>query len=652
MALREKKRLYTDLIALLAFGAVFFCLFFSQQVGIGLADEQFYYTIVKRLLQGDRLFVDEWHLSQMFSVLLIPPVKLYLRVFGGADGLILAMRRLFLVWELFTGGYVYLRLRKHGLPALVFALALCVFFPYYTFTYYTFAVQGTVILLVTLFASEKKPKAPVLVLMGVVAAMTVLAEPILSVAYILYSAQVLVRFILQKKGRVRKSDGVPSLRIWLCITVGVAAAFAAFAGWLFISCGRSFRPLLESVPALFSGKEYSFDPRNEMNNVARFGMKLAALLRMYGWAPPVGLILTAAAGFVLRKAFPSVYGKRRWRALLFGLLCVCLTAAYAYLFYAVFVQKSYRESFADNILVQGGFFPVLLFAFGCFGLQRQRLRLSFAFLQTGAFASVLVDFSSDNCMCYGGVITLLPAALGFRALLSEFLRRPAPETDAAPAPEKRTAAAVAGKAAVCALACLSAACVLFWAGKAFVQCGAVPAVGFLRAQAAKAPYTVKLEDGPFRGLFVTEAVNDLCGATGRDMAAAAAMGAGPLYVDSLCPMPYLYAENPMGSYSSFYVEEDRPHRLLRFWEMHPEKTPEIIYVPYYEYMTVGYFDRLAVKNPVIAQAPGKMRPIPARSFFDKNAQAEKLSLFTALFSCEVTEGEAGYLLHVTGKKNP
>lgn len=650
MALREKKRLYTDLIALLAFGAVFFCLFFSQQVGIGLADEQFYYTIVKRLLQGDRLFVDEWHLSQMFSVLLIPPVKLYLRIFGGADGLILAMRRLFLVWELLTGGYVYLRLRKHGLPALLFALALCVFFPYYTFTYYTFAVHGTVILLVTLFASEKKPKAPVLVLMGVVAAMTVLAEPILSVAYILYSAQVLVRFILQKKGLVRKSDGVPSLRIWLCITVGVAAAFAVFIVWLFVSCGRSFRPLLESVPALFSGKEYSFDPRNETNNVFRFGMKLAALFRMYGWAPPVGLILTAA-GFVLRKAFPAVYGKRRWRALLFCSLCVCLTAAYAYLFYAVFVQRSYRESFTDNILMHGGFFPVFLFAFGCLGLQKQGRGLSFAFLQTGAFASVLVDFSSDNCMCYGGVITLLPAALGFRALLSEFLRRPAPQADAA-APEKRTAPAVAGKVAVCALACLSAACVLFWAGKAFVQCGAVPAVGFLRAQAAKAPYTVMLEDGPFRGLFVTAAVNDLCAATERDMAAAAAIGPGPLYVDSLCPMAYLYAENPMGSYSSFYVEEDRPHRLLRFWEMHPEKKPEIIYVPYYDYMTVSYFDRLAVKNPGGGSGAGAGGSVLLRFFFDKNAQAEKMALFTQLFSCEVTEGEAGYLLHVTGTKNP
>lgn len=650
MALREKKRLYTDLIALLAFGAVFFCLFFSQQVGIGLADEQFYYTIVKRLLQGDRLFVDEWHLSQMFSVLLIPPVKLYLRIFGGADGLILAMRRLFLVWELFTGGYVYLRLRKHGFPALVFALALCVFFPYYAFTYYTFAVHGTVILLVTLFASEKKPKAPVLVLMGVVAAMTVLAEPILSAAYILYSAQVLVRFILQKKGLVRKSDGVPSLRVWLFITVGVAAAFAVFIVWIFVSCGRSFRPLLESVPALFSGKEYSFDPRNETNNVARFGMKLATLLRMYGWAPPVGLILTAVAGFVLRKAFPAVYGKRRWRALLFCSLCVCLTAAYAYLFYAVFVQRSYRESFTDNILMHGGFFPVLLFAFGCFGLQKQGRGLSFAFLQTGAFASALVDFSSDNCMCYGGVITLLPAALGFRALLSEFLRCPAPQADA-PVPEKRTAA-VAGKVAVCALACLSAACVLFWAGKAFVQCGAVPAVGFLWAQAAKAPYTVKLEDGPFRGLFVTAAVNDLCAATERDMAAAAAIGPGPLYVDSLCPMPYLYAENPMGSYSSFYVEEDRPHRLLRFWEMHPEKTPEIIYVPYYDYMTVSYFDRLAVKNPGGGSDSGAGGSIRLRFFFDKNAQAEKLALFTRLFSCEVTEGEAGYLLHVTGTKNP
>ena len=650
MAVKDKKRLYTDLIAVLAFGVVFFCLFFAQQTGVGLADEQFYYTIVKRLLQGDRLFVDEWHLSQMFSLLLIPPVKLYLRIFGGADGLILAMRRLFLVWELLTGGYVYFRLRRYGLPALLFALVLCVFFPYYTFTYYTVAVHGAVLILATLVASEKRPSAPVLVLTGLVAAMTVLAEPILSAAYILYSAQVFVRLLRQKKASGGNGVFRPSLRGWLFVTAGVAAAFAVFVGWFFVSCGGSFRPLLESVPALFSGKEYSFDPQNETNNVFRFGMKLAALFRMFGWAPPVGLIAAAAAAAVLRRVFPAVYGKRGCRALLFGIMCVCLTAAYACLFYGAFARRSYRESFVDNILVQGGFFPVFLFAFGCFVLQKQPPRLCFAFLQTGAFASVLVDFSSDNCMCYGGVIALLPAAIGCRALLSEFLRRPT-TAEAELTPKKRTAAAIAGRLAVFTAACLAAVCVLFWGGKSFVQCGAVPAVGFLRAQVARSAYLVQVEAGPFRGLYVTEAVNGLCGAVERDMAAAAAMGAGPLYVDSLCPMPYLYAENRMGTYSSFYVEEDRPQRLLRFWAMHPEKTPEIIYVPYYEYMTVGYFDRLAVKNPGDAPSSGAGRSIPLRFFFDKKAQAEKLALFGELFTCEVTEGEAGYLLRVTGGGN-
>ena len=47
-------------------------------------DEGFYLTIPYRLIQGDCLLVDEWHVSQLAGFLLIPVLKLYLLEIGRA----------------------------------------------------------------------------------------------------------------------------------------------------------------------------------------------------------------------------------------------------------------------------------------------------------------------------------------------------------------------------------------------------------------------------------------------------------------------------------------------------------------------------------------------------------------------------------------
>lgn len=644
----HKKRISLDLIALAAFGAVFACVFVSQQLGMGLVDEQFYHTIVKRLLQGDRLFVDEWHLSQLISVLLILPCKLYIALTGGAAGIILAMRRLCFICELLFGGYVYIRLRKFGFPALLFALALCVFFPYYTFTYYTIAIHGLVFILVTLFAAEKKPSGPVLALIGAAAAVTVLAEPILAVGYVLYTAQVFALRFLKKSGRVRESRAaaIPAIRTWAMITAAVFVCFAVFMGWLFFSYGGSFRPLLRELPELFTGSEYSFDSGNPYNNVSRFGLKLIDMLRMFGFVPPVLMGLTAFAAVLVKRLKPHWAASPRCSGVYLLLMLAFLSAAYVCLWRHAVTDRSFSESRVDNIALHGVFLPVLLFACGSFPLMKAPPALHAALLQTGVFASVLVDFSSDFCACFAGGLALLPALCAAGELAERTFGGFCKSEAASSAEAGSRRGRVFSRAAAWGTAAVFATCMLFWPARTFAVCGCIPAVGYISAgrNGALEP----IASGPMRGIRVIPAMNRLCEFTERDMAAAARLGTGPLYVDSFCPLPYLYAENPMGSYSSFYVEEDRALRAPRYWELHPEKTPEVIYIPYYAYMTLNYFDRLAAKSPGKNGTAGS-GAMSARVFFDKNAQKEKLALLERYFDFELIEGEAGFLVHVTGR---
>ena len=109
-------------------------LFFSLwkvRYGLGLYDESFYLTIPRRLLQGDRLLIDEWHMSQFSGVLLYLPVLLFERLTGGTDGIYLAFRYLYVAVQCLAGAAVYLRFRQtHRQGAALGVLALVLYTPY------------------------------------------------------------------------------------------------------------------------------------------------------------------------------------------------------------------------------------------------------------------------------------------------------------------------------------------------------------------------------------------------------------------------------------------------------------------------------------------------------------------------------------------
>lgn len=61
-------------------------------IGMVSADEGFYLANVQRFLQGDRLFLDDWHVGSMGSLLSTPLYLLYKGVTGSTDGIYLFFR--------------------------------------------------------------------------------------------------------------------------------------------------------------------------------------------------------------------------------------------------------------------------------------------------------------------------------------------------------------------------------------------------------------------------------------------------------------------------------------------------------------------------------------------------------------------------------
>ena len=101
---------------LFIFTAVFFMI--SMRYGVQSADEAFYFTIPYRLLQGGRLVVDEWHLSQLSAMFQILPLWLFIKITGGTVGLILFFRQLYVLLSLIVFALIYFSFRNYGFWAL------------------------------------------------------------------------------------------------------------------------------------------------------------------------------------------------------------------------------------------------------------------------------------------------------------------------------------------------------------------------------------------------------------------------------------------------------------------------------------------------------------------------------------------------------
>ena len=233
---------------LLMLAAVFFC--WRCRYGFADWDESFYLTIPRRLTQGDRLLIHEWHVSQLSGVLLYLPVLLFEKLTGGTDGIYLAFRYLCVAVQTLTAAAVYLRLRRyHRIGAAAGALALAVYTPFgiNALSYNSLGVLFMTLTGALLAPAERNDRA-VYVLAGLCFAGAVLCCPHLALVYLLYAAVVILRR--------KKEYALPAFspRAFGLFTLGAAVlAVYFFAVGL---AGAELSELPEALRGIFSDPEH------------------------------------------------------------------------------------------------------------------------------------------------------------------------------------------------------------------------------------------------------------------------------------------------------------------------------------------------------------------------------------------------------------
>lgn len=282
---RSKKQALWFWAGLLGIGAI---LFWRCFYSVNTTDEAFYVGTVYRLWTGDGMLCDEWFpTQQMCSFWLYPFYVIFRLILGSNEGMILAFRFLYVIFQLAISGYLYRRLERFSGVRIfaVFFYLLSTAFNINSISYNTMANSALLALLVTLATMERGSWKDT-ILSGIFASMVVMANPYAVFAYVLYGAACgIVSGVCHKKEKTSPVVLQTGTFLKISLTAAVVlAVFLAFTLW-----HSTPEQILRNLPYILSDEEH----------VIRWNVKITDYFRyfreQYSGCTLVPLVLTLAA---------------------------------------------------------------------------------------------------------------------------------------------------------------------------------------------------------------------------------------------------------------------------------------------------------------------------------------------------------------------
>ncbi len=238
--------------------------------GIAAMDEIFYLNVPYRLLQGDSLIVDEWHIAQLSSLVIYPLLGIYLAIFKSTEGLLLSFRYIYLGIIIINAIFTYYFLQKRDkMLAIICSISFFLFTPYciMALSYNTIgliAVWQMTILSVT----PLKNMTAKYISIGVLFAIAVLCNPYL---FLLYGIYALTVFFFASRGKEHSLFCISSL-----IRITIGGAVIAFILIGFLLSRATITEILTNLPYVVS------DSTHEAKSLLDFARPILSFAYHYG----------------------------------------------------------------------------------------------------------------------------------------------------------------------------------------------------------------------------------------------------------------------------------------------------------------------------------------------------------------------------------
>ena len=249
---KMKKQNLWFLAGLLGIGLI---LFWRCFYSVNTTDEAYYIGTVYRLWFGDGMLCDEWNpTQQMCSFWLYPFYAFFRMILGSNDGMILAFRLLYIIFQLFVSGYIYGKLKKYGYISFlpIFFYLLSTAFNINSLSYNTMSNSALVAFLVTLVMMEK-PDWKNSIWCGIFASIVVMGNPYAVFAYVLYGAACVIVTLLFKKW----NKEIPvSLQFTTFFKMSLTAAGVLVIFLIFTFWHATLERIVKNLPYIVGDQEH------------------------------------------------------------------------------------------------------------------------------------------------------------------------------------------------------------------------------------------------------------------------------------------------------------------------------------------------------------------------------------------------------------
>jgi len=526
--------------------------FWKCRYGFGGNDEAFYLTIPHRLLQGDALIKDEWHLSQLSGFLIIPFVKLYTLITQSTEGIIFAARISYIFMHLISSVFIYTRLRKYGLMSVFACVLFFIFTPFniMALSYNTMGLDAVAASGVLIATADYNKKVP-LVAGGVIFSAGVLCCPYLAVVYILFIMCVSVGAVLKKHDKLNNifASDMFAWKTFLWFTVGVAVLATIFLIYIFTKIG--INDIFVNLPYMLSDSEHPYISIGE-----RLRLYFDSILNFVeNFNIPIISYVALLAIFIIDV-------KRKMRRIIY-LILTCVIVVLAEL---LLLPKLTTSNF--NIIM----FPMLLLGITSYILIDDKPKNLFVSLfAVGILYSFAIHFTSNQ---YFYVISMAIAAANIASFvfLGIFVKE-IKESQAKPSVRLQI-------------------CKSFSVGLVFLTVLVQGAIQITE----KSSYCfwdnepqlliAEISCGPAKGIYTNIDNKQIYETIYNDLKQRTEGLEGNILCLTEKTWCYLAVENMNYATFSAWISGELPssvERLRDYYRINPEKTPDYIYIPKYSY---------------------------------------------------------------------
>lgn len=505
-----------------------------------LPDESFYATIPYRLLQGDSLFRQEWHLSQMSSLFTYPLVWIWMKITGSADGLLIFLRYVYIAVYTAAALITYLSFRKYGKWAVAAVILFYTQTPYriLSLNYNSVYTVGALMLALCLLALSERTSPRVSFTAGLCAGCCCVCNPLFAGIYVLYFFICVSRMA----GKHNHSQEVDThcgrlfcKEAMLFSLLGISCIALVLIAFFFLT-GGTVLSLFNNIPLLLQSTEYSLTAYSFLEKLKTTWTVFTNIT--------LGMPFLFPLMYLVMLLDPKKYTYSR-RCLYLFLALIAGGISVAGILLCVYSNNHFTQSLFFSL-------PLLILTTTCYILTEKKNTRLFTCMWLPCVIAACVQYMAANTILTSLGFVLAVANIA-GVLFAGYLYREMAENSRG-----------FSRRLICAGLCLQMLFHMFiciW--------GQLPPLN-----------SIHISTGPHAGMYATRgqslsyhnALSDL------DYIRSTTPEDAPLLIVSYYNWMYLYADRPVAIHTTWFEETLQADQLISYYQQNPDKIPRYIYV--------------------------------------------------------------------------